>query len=36
MANDVVAQLERLATLKEKGILTDSEFAEQKAKILSL
>ena len=32
--NDVVSQLERLAALKEKGILTDEEFAAQKAKIL--
>lgn len=33
-ADDVVSQLERLAALKEKGILTDEEFAQQKAKIL--
>ena len=33
-ADDVVSQLERLAALKEKGILTDEEFAVQKAKIL--
>ena len=33
--NDIVSQLERLAVLKEKGILTDREFAEQKAKILA-
>lgn len=33
-SNNVVDQLERLAKLKEKGILTDSEFSEQKAKIL--
>ena len=32
---DVVSQLERLAELKERGILTDDEFAEQKAKLLS-
>jgi hypothetical protein len=32
---DVVSQLERLADLKTKGILTDEEFAEQKKKILS-
>ena len=31
---DTVAQLEELAELKEKGILTDEEFAEQKARIL--
>ncbi|MBN4064475.1 PH domain-containing protein [Dehalococcoides mccartyi] len=30
----VVEQLERLAKLKEQGILTDSEFADQKSKIL--
>lgn len=33
-ATDVVSQLERLAALKEKGILSDEEFAAQKAKIL--
>ena len=33
-SDDVVSKLERLAALKEKGILTDEEFAEQKAKIL--
>jgi len=33
--SDIVAQLERLAALKEKGIITDREFAEQKAKILA-
>ena len=33
--NDIVSQLERLAALKEKGVLTDREFAEQKAKILA-
>lgn len=32
--NDVVSQLERLAKLKEQGILTDEELAQQKAKIL--
>ncbi len=34
-ADDVVSKLERLAALKERGILTDAEFAEQKAKILA-
>ncbi|TCW83476.1 hypothetical protein C5O80_16180 [Burkholderia sp. SRS-46] len=34
-ADDVVSILERLAALKERGILTDAEFAEQKAKILA-
>lgn len=32
--DDVVSKLEKLAALKEKGILTDEEFATQKAKIL--
>lgn len=32
--NDVVSQLEKLAELKEKGILTEEEFKIQKAKIL--
>ncbi|HQR26579.1 MAG TPA: SHOCT domain-containing protein [Nocardioides sp.] len=31
---DVVAQLKGLAELKEQGILTEEEFAAQKAKIL--
>lgn len=31
---DVVAQLKDLADLKEQGILTEDEFAAQKAKIL--
>ncbi|HET8971030.1 MAG TPA: SHOCT domain-containing protein [Candidatus Nanopelagicales bacterium] len=31
---DMVAQLEKLAGLHDKGILTDEEFAAQKAKIL--
>lgn len=34
-ADDVVSKLERLASLKERGILTDAEFADQKAKILA-
>ncbi|QBP10127.1 PH domain-containing protein [Cupriavidus metallidurans] len=33
--DDVVSKLERLAALKERGILTEAEFAEQKARILS-
>jgi len=33
-SNDVLDKLERLAKLKEKGILTDSEFNEQKGKLL--
>lgn len=32
---DVVAQLERLASLREKGILTEEEFLQQKQKILN-
>jgi len=32
---DVISQLERLAELKTKGVLTDEEFAEQKKKILA-
>jgi hypothetical protein len=33
---DVVTQLEKLASLREKGILTDAEFQKQKAKILNM
>ncbi len=33
--NDVISQLERLATLQQQGILTADEFAAQKAKILN-
>jgi hypothetical protein len=32
---DPIAQLKELAALKEQGILTDDEFAVQKAKILN-
>lgn len=31
---DIATELEKLASLKEKGILSDAEFAAQKAKIL--
>jgi Short C-terminal domain len=31
---DPIAQLKELAALKDQGILTEAEFAEQKAKIL--
>jgi hypothetical protein len=31
---DPIAQLKELAALKEQGVLTDAEFAAQKAKIL--
>lgn len=34
--DQIIAQLERLAALKEKGILTDEEFAAQKVRILGL
>ena len=34
VGDDTVEQLERLAKLKNDGILTDEEFAAQKAKIL--
>jgi hypothetical protein len=34
-APDPIAQLKELAALKEQGILTDEEFAAQKAKILA-
>lgn len=33
--DDTISQLEKLAKLKETGVLTDSEFEEQKAKILN-
>jgi membrane protease subunit (stomatin/prohibitin family) len=33
-APDPIAQLKQLAELKDQGILTDQEFAAQKAKIL--
>ncbi|EOZ4774653.1 PH domain-containing protein [Pseudomonas aeruginosa] len=33
--DDMISKLERLATLRDKGVLTPEEFAEQKAKILS-
>ena len=31
---DVITQLERLGALKAQGLLTEEEFAEQKAKLL--
>ena len=34
--NDVISQLERLGALKAQGILTEEEFAAQKAKLLGL
>lgn len=33
---DIVAQLEKLALLKEKGVLTEEEFQQQKSRILNL
>ena len=33
---DVFAQLEKLASLKDKGIITEEEFAEKKKKLLDL
>ncbi|CAB3678035.1 MAG: PH domain-containing protein [Achromobacter pulmonis] len=33
--DDIIAKLERLASLRDRGILTDAEFAEQKARILA-
>ena len=30
----VLADIERLATLRERGVLTDKEFATQKTKLL--
>ena len=35
-AVDPVAEIERLGALKEKGLLTDEEFAAAKAKILGI
>ena len=32
--SDVIAQLKELASLRDQGILTDDEFAAQKAKLL--
>lgn len=34
-APDLVTQLKELATLKEQGVLTDEEFATQKARLLA-
>jgi hypothetical protein len=34
-ADDTVIQLQKLAELKQSGVLTDTEFADAKAKILS-
>ena len=34
--DDVITQLERLSALKDQGVLTEEEFAAQKAKLLGL
>lgn len=34
--DDVIAQLEKLGELRDKGILTDEEFAAKKAQLLGL
>ena len=33
--DDMIAQLEKLGSLRDKGILTDEEFAAQKARLLA-
>jgi len=33
--SSLIAQLEKLGSLRDKGILTDEEFAQQKARILN-
>ena len=35
MTDEKIAQLQKLAELKQAGVLTDEEFAAQKAKILA-
>jgi hypothetical protein len=34
--DDVIAQIEKLGALKEKGLLTEEEFTAQKAKLLGM
>ena len=34
-ASDLIGQLKELAALREQGILTDAEFAEQKSRLLA-
>lgn len=34
--NDVYAEIEQMASLKEKGILSEEEFNEQKKKLLKI
>jgi hypothetical protein len=36
MQDDVITQLERLGALKAQGLLTEEEFAAQKAKLLGM
>jgi hypothetical protein len=36
MAPDVIEQLKQLAQLKDQGVLTEDEFAQQKQKLLGL
>jgi hypothetical protein len=36
MQEDVITQLERLGALKAQGLLTEEEFAAQKAKLLGM
>lgn len=33
--DDMIAQLEKLGELRDKGILTDEEFAQQKARLIA-
>ena len=33
--DDLIAQLEKLGELRDKGILTDEEFAQQKARLIA-
>lgn len=35
LSTDAMAQLQKLAELRDSGILTEQEFAEQKARLLS-
>ena len=35
LSDDAIAKLEKLAEMRKSGILTDAEFAEQKARLLA-
>ena len=35
-ADDMIAQLEKLGALRDNGVLTDEEFAAQKARVLGI